>query len=94
MLTGDAHIDLDAFTKHFEDELGRVGISLVPHHGAARNWRCGLPAAMVNCTAWVASFGTRNRYGHPGVAPVACVSAWGRAFLECTEYNSWRVVAH
>jgi hypothetical protein len=92
MLTGDAHIDVDAFAKHFKDELDSVCISLVPHHGAERNWRCRLPLDMRNCMVWIASFGTRNNYRHPGVVPIVCLASWGRTFLPCTENCGWYIV--
>ena len=91
MLTGDAHIDVDAFVKHFKNELDNVWISLIPHHGAEHNWRCRLPAVMMNCNVWIASFGLRNSYGHPSVVPVICLTARGRTFLSCTEKQYYRI---
>ena len=87
LLLGDAEIEVKVFETHYEQELPRVGLTLLPHHGSSRSWRHGFLKAMPYCRYWVASSGRRNRYRHPSEKVVRAVQQGGRQFVLCHEHS-------
>ena len=69
LLTGDLSLMAEEryrkFVGYYQDEIGYVGSFFLPHHGASNSWNSRIIDDFSKAIFFV-SYGTNNRYGHPG----------------------------
>ena len=89
LLTGDLGLrdTLTDMTSTFFRYLDKIGLVLLPHHGAARSWDARAISVFRRTRLWVASYGCHNRYRHPGERVLWEISreAPESLFLGCNE---------
>jgi len=66
LLTGDVNLNskLAEIVKHYGPNLSNVGLALVPHHGARKNWNGNILTKTSSRCLWVTSAGISNKH-HP-----------------------------
>ena len=96
MLTGDIKFEWDEkeknipdnFLNHYANELPKIGLCSIPHHGAAGNWSKDFFEKMNNCQNWVCSFGLGNEHKHPGLSVIDSFHENCKLFTECNQLQS------
>ena len=94
MLFGDSNLEVKKYETHFSDELPKICLASLPHHGSRHNWRKRFHRIMPNCYLWVASFGLGNRYMHPHKKVLNAVREADREILLCTEAQGLGIRIH
>jgi hypothetical protein len=69
LLTSDSNLmnDYDELAEHFKEEIKKIAICQVPHHGSRRSWDKRIVNDLISCNIWVINYGIGNRYGHPAL---------------------------
>jgi len=66
LLSGDAEIsDRFRYEDNFMNDLGKVLVFQIPHHGSAENWHNWFVHSHPNTKFWLYSRGDPNRFNHP-----------------------------
>lgn len=73
ILTGDISLktkknprNYNEFKEHYKNEIGDIGIFLLPHHGANNNWNSLILEDFMRTLIFLNSSGLNNRFKHPG----------------------------
>jgi len=91
LLTGDIDIKTKTkyakFKKYFNNELDRISLFQIPHHGSSSNWNKQILFDLKECNQHIASAGISGRYGHPHPDVISDIFSQQKNFLWAHEYN-------
>lgn len=93
MLTGDLSLNkisnYNEFKKHYKGFFDKIGIFLLPHHGASRNWNDKVFDNIKKLPIfWVASAGFSNKFSHPSIRIINEVIEREHYFIKSHEFVS------
>lgn len=88
LLTGDISLkaSFDEIKSHYQTDLERISLCIVPHHGSKNSWDSRIFSLMPNCYFWPCSFGLGNKHKHPNAQVVA--QFLRRRLLPCTQFST------
>ena len=93
MLTGDISLktkknskNYNEFKEHYKNEIGDIGIFLLPHHGANNNWNSLILRDFMWPPIFLNSSGINNRFKHPGSMVIKELQNKGRIVCFANEY--------
>ena len=93
MLTGDISLktkknprNYNEFKEHYKNEIGDIGIFLLPHHGANNNWNSRILYNFRLTSIFLNSSGINNRFKHPGSMVIKELQNDGRIVCFANEY--------
>lgn len=96
LLTSDSNLmnDYDELAEHFNEEIKKIAICQVPHHGSRRSWEKKITADLINCKIWIINYGIGNRYGHPALLVLYDLlnAKKGNAIYSATEFTDYNYV--
>ena len=83
LYTGDVSLDDADLTRVFGRYVKNIGMVQLPHHGSLDSFGAGdLP---INGRVCVATYGEKNRFGHPAFAVKRAVAQKGGSWVDVTE---------
>jgi len=92
MLTGDislkTKVNRNEFIRHYKPFLNKIGVFLLPHHGANKNWHQNVLSSIRDRTFWIASAGFSNKFSHPGVSVISDILQEKHYFIKNHEFVS------
>lgn len=74
------------FKEHYKNEIGDIGIFLLPHHGAKNNWNSKVLTDFYRATIFLNSAGRFSKYNHPSKDVIKELVLSGRIVL-CSHEN-------
>ena len=93
MLTGDISLktkkktqNYDDFIKHYDKEVCKTGIFLLPHHGANNNWNNRILYNFRLTPIFLNSSGLNNKFKHPGAMVIKELQKKSRIVCCANEY--------
>jgi len=88
LLTGDVNLNskLAEIVKHYGSDLSNVGLALVPHHGARKNWNGSILTKTSSRCLWVTSAGISNKH-HPSFDVIQDITNSGNVPLWSNELH-------
>ena len=93
LLTGDISLktkknpkNYNEFKEHYKNEIGDIGIFLLPHHGAKNNWNSNVLTDFYRATIFLNSAGRFSKYNHPSKDVIKELVLSGRIVL-CSHEN-------
>lgn len=93
LLTGDISLktkknpkNYNEFKEHYKNEIGDIGIFLLPHHGAKNNWNSKVLTNFYRATIFLNSAGRFSKYNHPSKDVIKELVLSGRIVL-CSHEN-------
>lgn len=93
ILTGDISLktkknpkNYNEFKKYYKNEIGDIGIFLLPHHGAKNNWNSKVLTDFYRATIFLNSAGRFSKYNHPSKDVIKELVLSGRIVL-CSHEN-------
>ena len=88
LYTGDISLDDADLTRVFGRYVKNIGMVQLPHHGSLDSFGTGdLP---INGRVCVATYGEKNRFGHPAFAVKRAVAEKGGLWVDVTETDESR----
>ena len=87
-LTGDINLNAKwtEIEKHYDSYLSRLGLTLVPHHGASKSWNRAILAKTPRKCLWVTSASISNKY-HPSFKVIKDINCNGSIHLGSNELS-------